>query len=253
MLIDSHTHLQWASFDRDRKAVIKRAMKAGVQKIVTVGFNLKGSRKAVKLAQENPGVCATVGIHPHSAKELTEDALQELKQLSTDRSVVAIGEIGLDYYRYLSPRHIQKQAFTRQLTLAEELDLPVVVHDRDAHADVLEILSMHRPRRKGVMHCFSGSRETAMKAISLNFYISFAGTITFPSASQLQDVVRWIDLRKVLVETDCPWLTPQEFRGKRNEPAYLPFIANKLGILRGIPLGEIAEITTQNASDVLLH
>jgi TatD DNase family protein len=250
MLIDSHAHLQWASFDKDREEAVSRAREVGVEYIVNIGFDVDGSRKAVELAELCEGFYATVGIHPHNASQFNDDVLEELRMLSGHAKVVAIGEIGLDYYRNLSPRTAQKRAFEVQLLLAEELGLPVVVHDREAHSEVLEVLSGFKGRIKGVMHCFSGSREMAERCIKYGFYISFAGSVTYPNSLRLQAIAKWIDLDKILLETDSPWLAPQEMRGKRNEPAFLPFIAKKIAKLKGTSLNEIAEATTKNAKEI---
>ncbi len=250
MLVDTHAHLQWASFDRDLEEVLDRARKAGIRYIVNIGFDLEGSRKAVELAEEYEGLYATVGIHPHNANKFTERVSSELSELSENPKVVAIGEIGLDYYRDLSPRQVQKEVFEAQLSLAEELNLPVVIHNRDAHADTLKKLSRFRGRIAGVMHCFSGSKEMAQGCIKLNFYLSFAGPITFPNSRRLQGIVKWLDLNKMLLETDSPWLAPQEVRGKRNEPAFLPFIARKIAKLKGISTDELGEATTVNAKEL---
>lgn len=250
MLVDSHAHLQWASFDRDREQVIGRAREVGVEYIVNVGFDVDGSRKAVELAERYEGLYATVGIHPHNVSQFNDDVLDELRRLAGHAKVVAIGEIGLDYYRDLSPRTAQRRAFEAQLVLAEELGLPVVVHDREAHGEILEVLSRFEGRVEGVMHCFSGSREMAERCVRYGFYISFAGPVTFPNARSLQAIARWIDLSKILLETDSPWLAPQEMRGKRNEPAFLPFIAKKIAKLKGISLTELTEATTKNAKEI---
>lgn len=250
MLIDTHAHLQWASFDKDREKVINRAMKVDVKYIVDIGFDVNGSRKAIELAEKHEGLYATVGIHPHSASQLNENVLDKLRKLSENPKVVAIGEIGLDYYRNLSPRHTQKKAFKAQLFLAEDLGLPVAIHDREAHADTLKMLSKFKGKIKGTMHCFSGSREMAEQCVRFGFYISFAGPVTFPNSHKLQEIAKWIDLNKILLETDSPWLAPQDMRGKRNEPAFLPFIAKKIAELKGISVDELAEATTKNAKEI---
>ena len=249
MLVDSHAHLQWASFDRDREEVIGRAREVGVEYIVNIGFDVDGSRRAVELAERFEGLYATVGIHPHNASQMNDVVLDELRGLARHMKVVAIGEIGLDYYRNLSPRAAQRSAFEAQLGLAEELGLPVVVHDREAHEEVLEVLMGFEGRVEGVMHCFSGSREMAERCVRSGFYVSFAGPVTFPNAHRLQEIARWIDLSKILLETDSPWLAPQEMRGKRNEPAFLLFIAKQIAKLKGISLDELAETTTRNAKE----
>lgn len=250
MLVDTHAHIQWASFDKDREKVLGRARKVDVRHIVNIGFDVDGSREAVKLAEKHKGLYATVGIHPHNASQFDESVLDILKKLSENQKVVAIGEIGLDYYRNLSPRQAQKKAFEAQLFLAEELELPVVIHDRDAHTDILEMLLRFEVKINGVMHCFSGSREMAEQCIKSDFYISFAGPVTFPNSHKLHEIAKWIDLSKILLETDSPWLAPQRVRGKRNEPAFLPFIAEKIAELKGISVDELAEATTENAKEI---
>jgi TatD DNase family protein len=250
MLVDTHAHLQWASFGKDREKVISRARKVDVKYIVNIGFDLNGSKEAIELAEKHRGLYATVGIHPHNASQLNENVLDKLRKLSENPKVVAVGEIGLDYYRNLSSRDAQKKAFEAQLFLAEELGLPVVIHGREAHADTLEMLSKFKGRIKGIMHCFSGSREMAEQCIKSDFYISFAGPVTFPNSHKLHEIVKGIDLNKILLETDSPWLAPQEMRGKRNEPAFLLFIGKKIAKLKGISVDELAEATTENAKEI---
>ena len=250
MFVDSHAHLQWSSFDEDREKVINRAREADVKYIVNIGFDLKGSNQAIALAEKYEGLYATIGIHPHNAKEFNEGVLDNLWQLSENPKVVAIGEIGLDYYRNLSPKATQQKAFEDQLFLAQELGLPVVIHDGEAHADVLKTIARFKGKLNGILHCFSGSREMAEQCVKMRYYISFAGPITFPRAHRLRQTVKHIDLNKILIETDCPWLTPQEMRGKRNEPAFLPLIAEEIANLRGISLVDLAEVTTKNAKKI---
>jgi len=249
MLVDTHAHLQWATFDKDREKAIRRAKKAGVDYIINIGFDIEGSKRAIELAEKHKELYATVGIHPHNASQFNQKVLDELRELSENPKVVGIGEIGLDYYRNLSSRQAQKKAFEVQLFLAEELQLPVVIHDREAHADTLEMLSKFQEKINVVMHCFSGSREMAEKCVQSNFFISFAGPVTFPNAYKLQEIVKSVDLNKMVLETDSPWLAPQEMRGKRNEPAFLPFIAKKIAALKGISVNELAKATTGNAQE----
>jgi len=250
MLVDTHAHLQWASFDKDREKVIRRAREVDVKCIVNIGFDLDGSKEAIELAEKHEGLYATIGIHPHNASQLNENILDKLRKLSENPKVVAIGETGLDYYRNLSPREAQKKAFEAQLFLAQELGLPVVIHDREAHADTLEMLSKFKGKIKGIMHCFSGSKEMAEQCVKSDFYISFAGPITFPNSHKLHETAKWIDLNKILLETDSPWLAPQEMRGKRNEPAFLLSIAKIIAKLKGISVDELAEATTENAKEI---
>ena len=254
LFVDTHAHLQWDSFDCDRENVLDRAREKGVSRIVNIGFDVAGSVKGVGLAEKHEGLFATVGIHPHNASTLNEETVDTLRELSTNPKVVGIGEIGLDYYRNLSPKSVQRKAFEVQLALAEELNLPVVVHDREAHDDVLQALLGFKGKIKGVMHCFSGNKELARRCVDLGFFISFAGNVTYPKACGLQEVAEWIDLKKVLLETDCPFLSPQEMRGKRNEPSFLPLIAEKIANLKRMSVDDLAEITTRNAEVILkLH
>jgi TatD DNase family protein len=251
MFVDSHAHLQWRSFDNDLKAVLERAKEKRVTRIVNIGFDLAGCLKGVELAENHRGLYATVGIHPHDANTINKKMVDKLRELAANTKVVAIGEIGLDYYRNLSPREVQKQAFETQLALAEELGLPVVIHDRDAHDDILQTLSRFKGKIKGIMHCFSGSREMAQQCIDLGYKISFNGTLTYPKNSELREIAKWIDLKNMLLETDCPFLAPQEVRGKRNEPCFLPMIAREIANLRRISVDDLAEATTRNAEETL--
>jgi TatD DNase family protein len=250
VLVDSHSHLQWSSFDKDREKVINRAKEADVKYIVNIGYDLEGSKTAIEIAEKHEGLYATIGIHPHNASEVNGKVLDGLRRLSENSKVVAIGEIGLDYYRNLSPKATQQKAFETQLLIAQELKLPVVIHNRDAQTDILKTLSKFKGKLNGIMHCFSGSREMAEQYVKMDYYISFAGPVTFPNAHKLHESAKLIDLNKILLETDCPWLAPQEMRGKRNEPAFLPFTAEKIANLRGISLAELAEATTKNTRQI---
>ena len=250
MFVDSHAHLQWDSFDIDRDAVIRRAVNAGVETIVTIGFDLEGSRKGVALANHYPNVYATIGLHPHNAERFGPDALRKLRRMAEDPRVVAIGEIGLDYYRSLSSKQAQHDAFMAQLLLAEELQLPVVIHDREAHVDIVTALSEFRHKLRGVLHCFSGSKEMAVQCIDLGFYVSFAGTVTFPNARNLHQLAVWMGPHSILIETDCPWLAPQPVRGKRNEPAFVAYTAEAIARLKNMSVEDVAARTTANACDV---
>ncbi len=247
MFFDTHAHLQWRSFDKDRDLVIKRAKKEDVFNIVNVGFDIDNCYKAINLATQNKGLYATVGLHPHNASQINEKTLKILRTLSKNPFVVGIGEIGLDYYRLLSPKEAQKQAFETQLILASEQNLPVVIHNREAESDILITLSKFKGKIKGIMHCFSGDIDFAKKSIQLGFLISFAGPITYSKSYNLHELAKWIDLKDVLIETDCPWLAPQSVRGKRNEPSYLPKIANKIADLKKITIKEVGQTTTENA------
>ena len=246
MLIDSHAHIQLDQFDADRGAVLERAQEAGVHAIMVIGFDLETSRGAIALAEEYDQIYATVGMHPHDAKDLDDETVRIFSDLAAHPKVVALGEMGLDYYRDLSPRPIQKATFERQLDLAEELDLPIVIHNREAYHDILPILQARRGRVRGVMHCFSGDVEIMRQSLALGFYIGIGGPVTYRKSNGLQEVARKVPADALLVETDCPWLAPQFRRGKRNEPAYVRATTEKIAELRGISLEEIGEITTQN-------
>ncbi len=251
MFVDTHAHLQWASFDNDRENVLARAKEKRVTRIVNIGFDLAGSVKGVTLAEQHSDLYAAVGIHPHSASSLNKKTIDALRALAANPKVVAIGEIGLDYYRNLSPKEVQKQAFETQLALAQELNLPVVIHDREAHNDIIQTLSKFKGKIRGIIHCFSGNKAFAQQCIDLGFRISFAGNVTYPKAHELHEAAEWVDLKHVLIETDCPWLTPQEMRGKRNESSFLPLTAQKIADLKHISVAELAEITTRNAEEIL--
>ncbi len=247
MLVDTHAHLDSADFKDDREEVISRSLAAGVGAIVTVGIDLDSSRQAIALAQQYPCIYAAVGVHPHGAARLGQDDLAELARLSRDKAVAAIGEIGLDFYRNLSPRDKQKEVFVAQLELARQMDKPVLVHDRLAHVDTMCILRDKGRNLRGVLHCFSGDQGMAVQAAKMGFYISFAGPITFQNARKLQELVRALPLDCMLIETDCPYLAPHPHRGQRNEPAYVRLVAAQIAALKGVPFGQVAEITTANA------
>jgi TatD DNase family protein len=250
-LIDTHAHLEWRDFDEDRREVIKRAVDRGVKNIVDVGYSLESSLKALELARSNPGIYAAVGIHPHEASAATPDALESLARLSSDPKVVAIGEIGLDYYRDLSPRHVQVSAFKAQLELASTLDLPVIIHCREAYGDLIKMLREYKAEVEGIMHCFSGSYETAKQCMALGFYLSFAGPVTYPNAKRLERIVYNLPMERLLIETDSPWLAPQPVRGKRNEPSYIVYIAERIAEIKDAEIPDVADSTTRNAETIL--
>lgn len=245
MLIDSHAHLEMKEFDRDRKDVIERARLGGVDCIVTVGTNLGLSRKALTIARQNENIYATVGIHPHDAAGADDRTLDELKSLAHDPKVVAYGEIGLDYFRNISPRGKQIELFAKQLGLSRELNLPVVIHDRDAHEQTLRMVK-DSGVRQGVFHCFSGDWAMARQCIDLGFYISVPGVVTFDKSKVLQDVVRQMPLDSILLETDCPYLTPVPHRGKRNEPSFIVHTAQKVAQIKGIAWEDLARAAAAN-------
>ena len=251
MLIDSHAHLQDKDLLPNLAGILERAKAAGVEKIVCVGYDLASSKKAVELARKHRQIYAVVGVHPHDAKTYNDRVEKELVSLCQESKVVAIGEIGLDYYRNLSPVDIQQEVFIRQMQLAQRLKKPIVIHDRDAHEDVLTLVKKYQGGKfGGVMHCYSGHLPLAETFIKENFYISFAGPLTFKNNVKGQEVAAKIPMDRILIETDCPYLTPEPHRGKRNEPANVAFVAEKIAELRGKTKEEIAYLTNLNTHAV---
>ena len=255
MLVDTHAHLDFRQFNGDRQAVLARAWQAGVAAIITIGIDLKTSRAAVALAETDRRIFATAGFHPHDARAAHDAALAELQEIARHPQVVAIGEMGLDYYRDRSPRDVQRRVFRQQLDIASELGKPVVIHDREAHADTLKILcqwtaaSQTPPSGyRGVLHCFSGDLRLAQEVIELGFFIGVDGPITYRNVHQLAAIIKTLPLDKLLLETDAPFLTPHPFRGKRNEPAYLKFVAEKIADLKNLTPEEVAQTTAANAN-----
>jgi len=250
MLIDSHAHLEMKEFDSDREEVIQRAGSEGVDFIITVGTNLKLSSKAVALAGRYENIYATVGVHPHDVAKTDKNTFDAIKELvKTHKKIVAYGEIGLDFFRNLSPQEKQMEVFGLQLELAKELCLPVVIHDREAHRQALETVRASGIRR-GVFHCFSGDYEMARKCIDLGFYLSVPGVVTFDKSKTLQDVVERVPLSSLLVETDAPYLAPVPHRGQRNEPSYVVHTAKKVAQIKKISWEEVARVTSVNAMNL---
>jgi TatD DNase family protein len=248
MLIDTHAHLIDKAYNKDLEDVLKRAAEAGVEAIINVGYTLSLARKAVVLAGAYGPLYATVGIHPHDAAGVPPNYLDMLQDLAKKPKVVALGEMGLDFYRNLSPPRIQEKVFREQLTLAKELRLPAVVHDRDAHQRVLQILKEEKAGDAGgVLHCFSGDLGMARECFDLGLYISVAGPVTYKKASILQEVVVACPRDRLLLETDCPYLTPHPYRGKRNEPAHVALVCRQIAALRAESPEEVAGYTTENA------
>ena len=246
MLADSHAHIDDERFDADRDEVVARALAAGVSLIVNIGADMASSARSVALAEKYPGIYAAVGMHPHDSQDMKETDYRQLEQWANHPKVVAIGEIGLDYHYDLSPRPVQKEVFLRQLDVARKTGKPFIIHEREAHADMLDIIRNAARGLNGVFHCFSGSVETAREYLKMGFYISVAGPVTFPKSVKTKEVAKAVPLDRLLVETDSPYLTPQPFRGKRNEPAYVRLVAEEIANLRDISLAELAETTTAN-------
>jgi TatD DNase family protein len=252
MFVDSHAHIDGAEFDQDRSDVVTRARSAGVVAILTVGTGDPQSgtlQRAVAVAESYEGVFASVGIHPHDARLYDDNVEKLIRKIVEQRGrVVAIGEIGLDYFYDHSPRDTQQAVFRRQLRLARALELPVIIHSRDAEADTLAILreEWDGAAGPGIMHCFGGSSEATLNLLELGFFISFAGNVTFKNAGNLRDSARAVPLDRLLIETDCPYLTPVPFRGRRNEPARVVEVAKCLSEIHGVPLEVIGRRTTEN-------
>jgi TatD DNase family protein len=248
MLIDSHAHLEMPEFKKDLEGVIQRAMESGVEYIFTVGTEERDWRRALEIANTHPSIYAILGIHPHNAKEIGDQTYPLLKDLCKNKKVKAYGEIGLDFFRNLSPRDIQLKRFREQIELAKELGLPIVVHDREAHQETMEILKSEKAEKcGGIIHCFSGDYEMAKVCIDMGFYISIPGSITFKNAESFREIVKRIPLDSLLVETDAPFLTPEPFRGKRNEPSYVRYTAQKVAEIKKVSFDKVAEVTTENA------
>jgi len=247
MLIDSHAHLDMKQFNSDRDQVIDRALSAGVRRIITVGIDIISSRNAVKLTTHYPFVFATIGIHPHNADNADKHDLEEIVLMAQQEKIIAIGEIGLDFFRNRSARQNQIEVFTQQLAIAISLDLPVVIHDREAHTETVSILTSFKQNGlHGVIHCFSGDYKLAKTFINMGYYISMPGTVTYNNASQTQDVVKKVPLNRLLLETDAPFLAPTPYRGKRNEPSYIIHTAQKIAKLRSISFEEVSYQTSKN-------
>ncbi len=251
MLIDSHAHLTDRRLAAELEAVLRRAAEAEVGAIVTVGTDAASNRAVAELVEKAPGVVGSVGVHPHEANTASAEVLEEMVRLAARERIVAIGETGLDFYRDLSPRDAQEMAFIEQIHLARELGLPLIVHTRDAHEDALRILQREGGGElRGVMHCFLGDLDFAHRCVDLGLHIGIAGNVTYPKASKIQTVAAAAPLERLLVETDCPYLAPQQHRGERNEPAYVRLVAEKVAELRGASLQEIAEATAANTREL---
>ena len=251
-LFDTHAHLHFPDFDADRAETMARARQAGVTRMLTIGTEVPTSRAAIALAQAERDVWASVGVHPHDAAEADEAVLAEIERLAGESRVVAVGEIGLDFFRTLSPREAQERVFRHLIGVARRAHKPVIVHCRDAHPEVLAVLGEERADEVGgVMHCFSGDVAVARRCLDLGLLVSLAGPVTYPNARALPEVARFVPGDRLVVETDCPFLPPQGYRGKRNEPAYLALTAARVAELRGEPLEEFARRSSENACRLL--
>ncbi|RBW67628.1 TatD family hydrolase [Bacillus taeanensis] len=248
MLFDTHTHLNAEQFIEDRAAVIQRAREAGVSQMVVVGFDEVTINGAMELAEAYDFIYASVGWHPVDAVDMTAEHLAWLEKLSSHPKVVALGEMGLDYHWDKSPKEVQQEVFRKQIQLAKKVNLPIIIHNREATQDVIDILREEGAEAVGgIMHCYSGSLEVAKACVDMNFYISFGGPVTFKNAKKPKEVAADLPIDRLLIETDCPFLAPHPYRGKRNEPAYVRLVAEQIAELKGISYEELAEKTSENA------
>ena len=246
MLFDTHAHLNDPAFDPDREELMAGLRDKGIGYVMNAGCSLSSSKDIIQMAENYPWLYASVGSHPDSADEVNEDVIAEYRQLCRHEKVKAIGEIGLDYYYEDIPREIQKNAFRMQMALAQEVDLPVIIHEREAHDDGMRIVKEF-PKVKGVFHCYSGSAEMARQLVNMGWYIGFTGVLTFKNARKAVETAASIPLERIVLETDCPFMAPEPFRGKRNDPGYLPKMAEKLAEIRNISVEEAIAVTTENA------
>jgi TatD DNase family protein len=252
-LIDTHCHLDWNAFDPDREAVIDRAVEAGVRRMITIGVDVPSSRRAIEIAEQHEAVYAAVGVHPNDGADFDAAMLQEIRWLAQHPKVVAIGEIGLDYYWQKVEHDTQARAFRAQLELAAEIDKPVIVHSREAAPDVVTILEDFTPRTArltGTLHSYFDDLAIARRVFALGFYIGVTGPITFKKSDREREIIRQVPLDRVLLETDAPFLTPVPHRGERNEPAYVSYVAETIARVRGLPIEEIARQSTHNAKQL---
>lgn len=247
-IFDTHVHYDSEKFDQDRRETLAGLPQKGVVGVVNAACDMASCETGLALTKEFPFVYCSVGVHPHSADEYTPECRDRLSGYTQERKVVAIGEIGLDYHYDFSPRETQRRVFEDQLALARDLDLPVIIHDREAHGDTMDLLRKYKP--KGILHCYSGSAEMAGEIISMGMYIAFGGAVTFKNARKLLEAVRAVPLERLLVETDCPYMTPEPFRGKRCESSMIAYTAERLAELKGTTVQRLLDFTCKNAKDV---
>ncbi|MEH7354735.1 TatD family hydrolase [Neobacillus drentensis] len=251
MLFDTHAHLNDTQYNEDLQEVINRAQNEGVTNMVVVGFDRPTIQRAMELAETYEFIYACVGWHPVDAIDMTDEDLVWIEELASHPKVVAIGEMGLDYHWDKSPKEIQKEVFRKQIRLAKKVNLPIVIHNREATADIVEILKEEGAEEVGgIMHCFSGSPEVAQECVKMNFYISLGGPVTFKNAKKPKEVAAEIPLEKLLIETDCPYLAPHPYRGKRNEPSYVKLVAEEIAEIKGLTFEDVAVATTRNAKKI---
>jgi len=248
MLIDTHCHLDFKDFSDDLGAVLKRSIDSGIKFIINVGSSLEGTARSVKIAGENGFIYASIGIHPHEADKVSGDDFKIFEGFLKKPKVVAIGEIGLDYYRNISSRENQKKLFIKLLETAKGAGLPLIIHNRDSHEDMIDILkNIMGNSLSGVMHCFSGDEKFLKTCLDMGFFISFTCNVTYKNAGKLREIVKLVPMDRLLIETDAPFLAPQDFRGRRNEPMYVKYAAKEVARIKGIDFSEVAAVTAENA------
>lgn len=249
-IFDTHAHYDDESFDEDRDTLVSSLLKGSVSNIINCGCDLSSSLTSIAMAEKYPEIYAAIGVHPHQASDCTKEDLEEIKKLYSHKKVVAVGEIGLDYHYDFSPRDRQIEIFSHQVELANELRLPVIIHDREAHEDTYNILRKYKP--KGVIHCFSGSRELAQEAIDMGMYIGFGGAVTFKNARKPLEVAELVPLDRLLLETDAPYMTPVPFRGTRCNSSHIMYTAEKIAEVKKIDVQKLIDICAENAKKLFL-
>ncbi len=249
-LFDTHAHLSDEAFDADRDALVSSLKEYGVTRVIDVACDLRSTEKTLELLEKYPFIYGTAGMHPHDVKAMDNALMDKLADLLSHKKMLALGEIGLDYHYDLSPREVQRKWFAEQLELARQLDMPVTLHIREAFGDCMDILKAHRSGLRGVMHCYSGSVETAYECLDLGLAFSFGGAVTFKNAKKPIEVIEKLPLESILLETDCPYMTPVPYRGKRNDPSFINLVAEKIAEVRGMELEELSEVTFNNANRV---
>lgn len=249
-LFDTHAHLNDEAFDADREAVIESLAEYGVVRVIDVACDVRTVDKTIELLEKYPFIYGTAGMHPHDASAMDNALMDRLKQVLSHKKMLALGEIGLDYHYDFSPREVQRKWFAEQLELARELDMPVTLHIREAFGDCMDILKAHKNGLRGVMHCYSGSVETAYECLDLGLAFSFGGAVTFKNAKKPIEVIEKLPLESILLETDCPYMTPVPYRGKRNDPSFIGLVAERLAEVKGMSAEELSEVTFNNANRV---
>ena len=252
-LFDSHSHYNDEKFDIDREQIIKETLENGVSNFIVAGYNINSSKKAIQIAEKYEEIFATTGISPNDVEDIKNNInenISQIEEIAKNKKVVAIGEIGLDYYWNKDNKELQKEVFIKQIQLANKLDLPIVIHTRDAFIDTIEILKQNNVNKKGIFHCCPLNQELIKEAVKLGYYISLSGVITFKNAKNVEEILSLIPEDKLLIETDSPYLSPEPFRGTRNDSINVKYVAEKIAKLKGKTIEEIAEITSKNAKEV---